>query len=156
MTITSEQRAQLLRDNAYKGGKARAEIARLKNIGREFTVELSFPDSALMQNRNAGKHWGFSHPAKVAQHDEAYLLTRQAIVTSGFEADAQRKYRVEMEFNPPDKRRRDVSNLHAACKAMLDGIAEAMGIDDSRFVQHEQRMGDMHRIGRVVVKVSEI
>lgn len=123
---------------------------------REFTVELPFPAGELMQNRTAGRHWTVSHDAKVAQRQEAYLLTRQVIVASGFEAQDGARYRVEMDFHAPDNRRRDTSNLHAAMKAALDGIAEAMGVDDSRFTQHEQRAGHMHYTGSVVVRVSEL
>jgi crossover junction endodeoxyribonuclease RusA len=156
MTMTSEQKATLLRQNAHKGGKARAQVARLKSVGHAFVVELPFPDSELMQNRNNGRHWSYAHEAKTTQKLTAYLMARQAITGALFEAQAGAVYRIDMEFNPPDKRRRDVSNLHAAMKAALDGIAEAMGVDDSRFVVHEQRMGAMHYQGRVVVKVSEI
>jgi crossover junction endodeoxyribonuclease RusA len=133
---------------------ARRELAKL--AAREFTVELSFPDPALMQNRSTGRHWTYTHGEKTAQRQEAYLLTRQAMTAAGFYADAGAAYRIEMEFIPSDKRRRDVSNLHAACKAALDGIAEAMGVDDFQFKDHHQRMGAMQYRARVVVKVSEI
>lgn len=33
----------------------------------------------------------------------------------------------------PDKRHRDCDNMLAASKALLDGVALAMGIDDKRF-----------------------
>lgn len=122
---------------------------------REFAVELSFPASELMQNRREGRHWHYAHEAKVAQRQEAYLLARQSITQSGFEARPDARYRVEMVFCPPDGRRRDVSNLHAAMKAALDGIAEAMEIDDSAFTEHEQRMGMMRYGGCVVVRVLQ-
>lgn len=38
-----------------------------------------------------------------------------------------------MDFLPPDRRRRDMDNLLASCKGLLDGIADALGVDDSRF-----------------------
>ena len=123
---------------------------------REFTVELSFPAPELMQNRREGRHWHYAHGAKVAQRQEAYLLARQAITQSGFEAHPDARYRVEMVFCPPDNRRRDVSNLHAAMKAALDGLAEAMEIDDSAFAQHEQCMGAMRHRGCVIVRVLTI
>lgn len=120
---------------------------------REFTVELSFPAPELMQNRREGHHWRYAHEAKVAQRQEAYLLARQVITQSGFETQPNARYRVEMVFCPPDNRRRDVSNLHAAMKAALDGIAEAMEIDDSAFTEHEQRMSAVHARGCVRVRV---
>ena len=144
--------------NHYKT-MSQSRLARMELAAcavRAFSVTLSFPASELMQNRMSGRHWGYMHTAKVAQRDEAYLLARQAIVSSGFDANRRGRYRVTMEFCPPDARRRDVSNLHAAMKAALDGIAQAMGIDDSVFVEHEQRLGSLHYGGRVAVRVGEI
>jgi len=37
-------------------------------------------------------------------------------------------------FYPPDKRKRDDDGLVAAFKAARDGIADALKVDDSRFV----------------------
>ena len=39
-----------------------------------------------------------------------------------------------MTFCPPDHRRRDLDNIIASMKAANDGIADALGIDDSRFI----------------------
>lgn len=38
-----------------------------------------------------------------------------------------------MTFCPPTAAKRDLDNCLAACKAYLDGVAEAWGVDDSRF-----------------------
>lgn len=136
---------------AFKIQSIQREIAEL--AAREFEVVLSFPAPELMQNRREGRHWSYAHEAKVAQRQEAYLLARQSITQSGFEARPDARHRVEMVFCPPDNRRRDVSNLHAAMKAALDGIAEAMEIDDSAFTEHEQRMSAVHARGCVRVRV---
>jgi len=145
------------RDHYKTASQVRAAHMELAaSAARAFSVTLSFPAGELMQNRATGRHWGYTHAAKVAQRDEAYLLARQAIVESGFEARTGARYRVSMVFCPPDGRRRDVSNLHAAMKAALDGIALAMEIDDSAFVEHEQRLGSLHYGGRVVVRVEEV
>lgn len=124
--------------------------------GPRFEVSLSWPDSSLMQNRSNGRSWTYSHGAKTTQRQEAYLLARQALTRSGVEIVKGDRYRVTMRFHPPDNRRRDVSNLHAAMKAALDGIAEAMEVDDSTFVEHAQRMGHVYMDGRVDVAVERI
>lgn len=41
--------------------------------------------------------------------------------------------RLELTFYPPDKRARDRDNLLSSMKSGLDGVAQALGIDDSRF-----------------------
>lgn len=40
---------------------------------------------------------------------------------------------VRLTFVPPDKRARDLDNLLASCKAGLDGLADVLGVDDSRW-----------------------
>lgn len=41
---------------------------------------------------------------------------------------------VELTFYPPCKRNRDRDNLLAAMKSGLDGLADAMNVNDRRFV----------------------
>lgn len=40
---------------------------------------------------------------------------------------------VSLTFYPPDRRARDMDNMLAACKAGLDGLADAIGVDDSKW-----------------------
>jgi crossover junction endodeoxyribonuclease RusA len=40
---------------------------------------------------------------------------------------------VRLQFFKPDKRARDWDNMLAAMKSGLDGLADAMGVDDSRW-----------------------
>jgi predicted flap endonuclease-1-like 5' DNA nuclease len=53
---------------------------------------------------------------------------------------------------------RNAANLHAAMKAHLDGIAQAMGVDDAMFIEHSQRMTGVPADGRghVIVTIQEI
>jgi Holliday junction resolvase RusA-like endonuclease len=48
-----------------------------------------------------------------------------------FKAD---RLNVRMTFIPDTRRRRDLDNLIAATKAHRDGISDALGLDDSRFL----------------------
>lgn len=127
-----------------------------QDLVREFTLTLSWPASELMQNRHDGRHWSFAANEKAAYRHEGYLMALSAINTSGFESRDGARYRISMTFHAPDNRRRDVSNLHAAMKSALDGIASAMGVDDSSFVEHIQRKGHAVERGRVDVCVEEI
>lgn len=123
---------------------------------REFALSLSWPASELMQNRHDGRHWSYAANEKAAYRHEGYLMALSAINASGFDSHDGARYRISMTFHAPDNRRRDVSNLHAAMKAALDGIANAMGVDDSNFVEHTQRKGCAIERGRVDVHVEEI
>ncbi|SOE49110.1 hypothetical protein ODI_R1848 [Orrella dioscoreae] len=41
--------------------------------------------------------------------------------------------KVTLTFVAPDRRRRDIDNLLACMKSQMDGIAIALGVDDSQF-----------------------
>jgi crossover junction endodeoxyribonuclease RusA len=56
-------------------------------------------------------------------------------------------------FFPPDNRKRDRTNMEAAFKAGFDGIADALGVDDNRFVP-TYRKGDVVKGGMVIVEIA--
>ena len=53
-------------------------------------------------------------------------------VMSGF-SDAGGDIPVSIVFVAPDKRNRDLDNCLAAAKPQIDGIADALGVNDKRF-----------------------
>lgn len=89
------------------------------------SVLLPYPNKDLNPNKRLNPHV----KAKVfkAAKNEAYTLAIEA----GLKGIRQRKLR--LLFSPPDRRRRDLDNMHASMKAALDGIALAIGCDDSEF-----------------------
>jgi crossover junction endodeoxyribonuclease RusA len=44
------------------------------------------------------------------------------------------KIPIEITFYPPDKRHRDADNMVASIKAGLDGIADALKVNDRQFL----------------------
>jgi crossover junction endodeoxyribonuclease RusA len=54
-------------------------------------------------------------------------------------------------FYPPDRRPRDLDNCIAGIKSGMDGLADALGINDKRFVP-TYRMSDT-RMGAVAVEI---
>lgn len=63
---------------------------------------------------------------------------------------------VSLTFHPPDARRRDLDNCLASCKAQIDGIADALGVNDSLW-QIRLSMGEPLRPhGEVVVTVEAL
>lgn len=110
-------------------------------------VLLPWPDKRL--NPNARIH--FAQKAKVFAEakNTAYLLAIQAGLR-GYQGR-----RLRLVFMLPDKRRRDLDNLHASMKAALDGLAMAIGCDDSEFCPIEiDRRPSETKVGAVLVEVS--
>lgn len=56
----------------------------------------------------------------------------------------------------PDRRARDRDNLLAASKPSLDGIADALGVNDARFNPVIIRRGYSLKDGFVMVEIEDI
>ena len=95
------------------------------------TIELPWPHPALAPNRANGKHWAGLAAIKAKAKADAYYTTRAATCLAVF--DFGKRYPLEIVFYAPDNRRRDLDGCHSAIKHYLDGVAQAMGIDDSQF-----------------------
>ena len=106
------------------------------------TLTLDWPDRNL--SPNARPHWAAKARAvKAAREQAKYLLL--AAMQGGRVGD---KLAMTWTFHPPTRRRYDRDNLVAACKSYQDGIADALGLDDSRFAPTYQ-FGDVAAGGRV-------
>jgi crossover junction endodeoxyribonuclease RusA len=60
---------------------------------------------------------------------------------------------VGLKFFPPDARKRDLDNMLSSCKSALDGMADALEVNDQRFAFVLRRC-DPVKGGRVVVALS--
>ena len=109
-------------------------------------IELPFPPSTL-SGHNTG-HWR-AKSAIVAKHRQwAKSATLAAdIHVRGIGGDI----RVLVTFYPPD-RRGDRINFPNRMKPYFDGIADALGVNDSRFVPSYQ-FAEPERPGKVVVSI---
>lgn len=95
------------------------------------SVELPWPPKEL--SPNARVHW--SKKSKAAKSYRAacrYLFLQANVATP----ETTGRLHLWLSFFPPDRRHRDDDNMIAAFKSGRDGIADALGIDDRRFICH--------------------
>lgn len=92
-------------------------------------VRLPFPHASLFPNRKNGHHWAKTNDMKKSQMSHAFYATKAAGSFSAPDGDIP----ISLLFLTPDGRHRDADNMLAASKGILDGVALALGIDDSRF-----------------------
>ena len=85
-------------------------------------IEAPWPDSRLSPNRANGRHWKSVRKLKDDYKAIGYLLARGKKATGNA---------LTIEFYPPDNRRRDADNMLSSAKHLIDGICQAIGIDDS-------------------------
>jgi len=95
-----------------------------------FKVKLPWPPKEL--SPNSRPHWAAKAKAAKAYRRECYLLTLAEYKKVEFEG----KYHLYFDFYPKTRRRPDDDNCLASAKSGRDGIADAMGVDDKRFISH--------------------
>jgi len=94
-------------------------------------VHLSWPDSSLFPNRKGGQHWATYQRAKVSARLEGFMAAKQAMGCKPVRLNNRTP--VSITFHAPDRRRRDADGMYGAIKHHIDGIAQALGVDDSIF-----------------------
>lgn len=114
---------------------------------RTATVRLPWPDRRC--NPNARGHWSRRAAGLKADKAAAWGLTAAA----GVRLDDGRRHELALLFCPPDRRARDLDNMLAAAKGLLDGFALAAGVDDSKFALRIS-VGDPIEGGAVILKVA--
>ncbi|TGQ11205.1 endodeoxyribonuclease RusA [Mesorhizobium sp. M4B.F.Ca.ET.215.01.1.1] len=93
-------------------------------------VDLPWPPREL--HPNARVHW--SKRAKAAK--QCRTLGWGMTLTAGVrrnDPDIPQDLKVTAIFSPPDNRRRDVDGMLSSIKSYLDGIADVIGVDDSKW-----------------------
>jgi crossover junction endodeoxyribonuclease RusA len=118
------------------------------------TVTLGWPSPNL--SPNARPHWAALARAKKAARREGNVEGRLAGVFHRDWLDGAKTVAIQVTFIPPNAIRRDADNMLASIKAHLDGIADAIGIDDSRWTWAAPVIAKPEKPGRVVVTITPV
>jgi hypothetical protein len=110
-------------------------------------IELPWPPSSL-SGHNTG-HWR-SKSGIVAKHR---TWARNATLAAGVRVPPAGDIRLIVTFYPPD-RRGDRVNYPNRCKPIFDGIADALKVNDSRFLP-TYHFAEPCKNGRVVIVIGE-
>lgn len=147
-------------DPSDAGNRERVETPRRRRRGPGmidqpgalvFQVTLPWPDKMLFPNNSKGRHWRVVQKPRNRQRHTAEMLTSQA--TGG--PICCERVSLHVAFAPPDRRRRDRDNCVAALKGAQDGIADAIGIDDSTFLVSYEIVPPV-KGGAVLVTIREV
>jgi len=111
-------------------------------MATSMSIELPWPAKPL--HPNARPHHMVKWNATKKARADAYILAKRI---GKIDAEA---IKVTCIFFPPlVKRYRDLDNMNAACKAYLDGIADAIGINDKCFLPQAPAWGIPVKGGKV-------
>lgn len=114
------------------------------------TVNLPWPDKRL--SPNARLHYMAVYRVKKRSKDEAHHLAKHQLrLIMPIRAET---INVTCEFFPPRNANYDDDGLLSRMKASLDGISEAIGIDDSKFRMKGALRGHVVKDGCVKVELE--
>jgi crossover junction endodeoxyribonuclease RusA len=116
-------------------------------------VELPFPDRHLMPNARI-YHKAKAEYAKTARGTAKYTAYN-ARPSWDYTFPKGERIPVMLKFYPPDRRERDLDNLLAAMKSSLDGVCDALDINDRMFCPITVDWGSIEKGGRVVVVIGK-
>lgn len=112
-------------------------------------ITLPWPDRKL--SPNARVHWAQKSRAVKQYRAVARMLTVSELNKTGDRP--QGDVDIELAFYRPSRRAMDLDNRIASVKAGLDGVADALGIDDHKFRLSAEMMTDTKPGGAVVVTI---
>jgi hypothetical protein len=116
-------------------------------------IILPWPDKVLSPNSRT--HW--------AQKSKAVKVARQfgriaameaglsAISFSGYDG----KLHLWIDYYAKTRNYPDADNCLSASKAYLDGIADALGVNDSRFIVHPYVKCETVKGGKVAIRITK-
>lgn len=110
-------------------------------------IRLPFPPSSLSGHATGGTHW---RKAKVVKEwrEKAFVATWDAEIRIPEDGDI----RLHIHFVPAD-RRGDRCNFFIRCKPIIDGIADALSINDARFLP-SMSFGEPQKPGWIEVTIE--
>jgi crossover junction endodeoxyribonuclease RusA len=105
---------------------------------REDELKLPWPNRQLSPNALNRTRW--NNPKRLAAKKEArrlgYLVAHRDYGTAIGKFQkvfSSEMLRVTIDFHPPDRRKRDIDNALASMKHYIDGVCDALQIDDKQF-----------------------
>lgn len=110
-------------------------------------ITLPWPPKSLSPNSRA--NWrDKAAAAQSTRRDAALMCMSQGLRCLPFE-----KVHVSFTFHPATNASFDIDNALARCKSMIDGIADAIGIDDGLWKISLDK-GEKRKGGEIVVEIE--
>lgn len=111
-------------------------------------ITLPWPPTVLRPNDTS--HWSKKAKAKAKYKEWCYWATKLSKVRI-----ADEKVHLYLTFHPPSRRRYDADNLLASIKSGIDGLAEALGVNDRIFSPITVQIADFCKRGKIVIEFPQ-
>ena len=123
-------------------------------MGEMSMLEFKLPWPGPKLSPNARIHWAILAKHKKKYRSACWLTCLEQIRGKPIEIP-EGPLHLELEFVPPNRRSYDRDNLVARMKAGVDGLSDALKIDDKRFTTLSARLDAGQTGGFVRVRISK-
>lgn len=101
-------------------------------MGDSNECQLNMPWFPRVLSPNSRGHWSEVAKAKKSYRELWYFLTKEAFARKPLPGTYAQVH-LTIEFYPPTKHKQDLDNMLAAIKSGLDGLADALNVNDEQF-----------------------
>lgn len=116
-------------------------------------IVLPWPDKALSPNSRT--HWSAKAKAAKVARKFGLIAAMEAGINAQTFAGYDGKLHVWIDYYAKSRNYPDADNCLSASKAYLDGIADALGVNDRRFVHHPWVKDEPMKGGKVVIRITK-
>lgn len=145
--MTTVLTASEYRSQPKKRGNKFGAVPTVVDGSRNGVIVLPWPNRDL--HPNARVHWA----RKASAVAKARAAAGWEVKTAKLKLGAVGAVKATIVFYPPNRRAHDLDGLLASMKAAIDGIADAIGVDDSRWTFVPMK-GDVRKGGAVEVTIE--
>lgn len=108
-------------------------------------IELPFPHKDLSPNSRI--HYQERAKLRKQQRSDCYYLALN------HKPEPAETYHIHITYHLPNNKNRDLDNLLASCKGMLDGLADAWKVNDKQFRPITIDFGEVVKDGKVCIEI---
>lgn len=125
----------------------------MRQKGGNLKIILPWPDKALSPNSRI--HWATKARAVKVARKYGHGVTLAAGLNSSTFKGYDGKLHLWIDYYAKTRNYPDADNCLSASKAFFDGIADALGVNDRRFVYHTLVKDETFTGGRVVIRITK-
>lgn len=116
-------------------------------------ITLPYPDKALSPNSRC--HWAQRAAAAKKARSDAFYIARDAGLDKTTFAGHEGRLHLWIDIYAKTRNFPDADNMLSSLKNFLDGIADALELNDRRFIPHPFVKNETHKGGKVVIRITK-
>lgn len=115
-------------------------------------IELPYPDKILSPNSRS--HWAQKSKAAKKARSDAFYIAKAAGYDKNTFAGYEGRLHFWIDIYAKTRNYPDADNVLSSLKNSLDGIADALELNDRRFVPHPYVKDETWKGGKILIRIT--